>query len=795
MRYSFVKFGITSNLNLDENQKDFFFFDQNREKFNQIFEFLSGPKSCFVLSGFQGTGKTKIINEALSYLNKEVLLFKYNMYESTTLDDILMNLTIDFREYHKNNQTTLPKIDTKDFRERIQYYVKSIEKPMLLVLESYENILKFEDTYHIINEFLLHLASIDKFKIIFVSRNFNTQIFKEHNLEFEKSIVTSIDEDRIGNYLQSYGLTTSNESLQKLISNSHCYLRYIDMTIKILQTFNITLDELMNEFEVKKTNYSTYLINKFISLIPEKAKETVFILTLIRQGVSATFLNNLNKNNINTINYLKNILVLNEEKNNLFIKDYFKKELTKEIDQFSTLKIHSYLADLYENMLPKKPNEREITISRSTMRRERDYHYSFIENYKHLTKKQSSPQISYEEPILQKQEAQPIEPSSQSPTDYSILAYGAAADPEFLTQRKEPRIDVSYQMSDYIKLAEKYENDFDYPTAIFYYQRALEKNTDKAFELNRPTLLMKVANCYIKTHKHENAIQCLELAYELFSAQKQFSKANETLYTLALEYKNNYKFFAAKSHIEKILNSPIENSSDLIAESYNLLADIEDLSGNIKAAKTLYKKSLDYAIKTENPKLLSTAYFKYGLLLDDTNQQTQAIECYKKCIEICSNPETNLYLSSAYSNLAGIYYERAEKNIALNYYQKALEADKITKNNEGIYFVYSKLSEMYEQTNKENSYKFLLNALQAAKRLNDELYIASAYLKIGDYYYRQKDFVQAIKAYLSAKHFLNNETTKENKATVETRLKDLKIKLGEKLYTQTTENFRYNDGN
>ena len=327
---------------------------------------------------------------------------------------------------------------------------------------------------------------------------------------------------------------------------------------------------------------------------------------------------------------------------------------------------------------------------------------------------------------------------------------------------------------------------------LFYYQKALDLKHDTNYENEKINILVKIANCYIKKDDHEKAIKYLLYAYEQSLGRNDVVKANEILYQLAWEHKNNYKLYLAKSCIEKILNSS-KNTPELLAKSYELLADIEDISGNINLAKDLYKKALEYALKTEDKDLLGSAYFKYGLLLDDTNQQTQAIECYKKCIETSSNAKENHFLSSAYSNLAGICYERGNHATALNYYQKALEADKLTHNNEGLYFVYTKLSSFYEETDKQLSYKYLLNGLQAAKRLNDKLYIANAYLEIGDYYYRQKANVQAIKAYLSAKHFIDLENDLENKIKIETRLKDLKIKLGEEKYKLMIEGFKYND--
>ncbi len=792
MRYNFVKFGITSGLNLDERDKDYFFYSENKEKFNQIFEFLSGNKSCFVLSGFQGAGKSKIANKAISYLNSDVILFHYHMYQATTLDDILMNLTIDFRNYQKNSNTNLPKIDTKDFRERIQYYIKNLNKPILLLLESFENILKFQETSGPILDFLLHLATLDKFKVVFISRNFDTQIFKDNNIDFDKSIITSLEENTVRTYLTAQEITASNTSIEKLIANSGCYLKYIEMTTKLLQTFNIPLDDLMNEFELKKTTFSKFLINKFITLIPEKSKDIVFLLTILRQSTNAAFLSGINKYNANTINYLKNILILNDDcQGNFYIKDYFAKELEKELDQFSTLKLHSFFASYYDNMLPKKPFERELTISRNTMRRERDYHASFIENYNPSTQNQDT-----FSPNIQKISTTEEKNNSAITPDNIIKNYNLATkDISLPLSLNEPQLNTTTGVKDYKKTAEKYAKDFDYQSAIFYYKKTIEKTPENEIQTQKATILSQIAQCYIKLQDSEKAIKYFNLAFDLHTKNNQYKEANELLFEIALEHKNNYKFYLAKNYAEKILEDSKNTTPLLLSKTYNLLADIEDLSSNVTNAKELYKKALEAAKQTNISEILSMAYFKYGLLLDDTNQQTQAIECYQKCIEVCEIPEQNKYLSSAYSNLAGIFYEREEFKKSIEYYNKALTSDKKTDNNEGLYFVYSKLAAIYESTNKQESYKYLLNALQHAKKTADNIYIATAYIEIGDYYYNNKDNTQAIKAYLSAEHYLNNDIDEEVKQKIQTRLNDLKIKMGQNAFIQVVEKFEYKNEN
>ena len=786
MSYNFVKFGIVSSPEFDESQVDYPFFEENKDIFSEVLEFLYSDTDCFVITGLQGCGKSKILDRILSFVNPNVLLFKYQMQEATTLDDILLNMTIDFREYHKDNKATLPKIDTKDFRDRIRHYVKNVDKPMLLILKSYENILRFEDTAHIINDFLLHMASNPKVKILFLSRSFDFEILEKKNISYDRSFINSLSDDRVKDYLIRNNIFVTDEDLEEFTCVSRNQIKYIDMTIKLLQTYNISMGDLLKEFKLKKTSFANYLIGRFISLIPENSIELVYILALIRQSVSYDFLEKNGFYNTNAIEYLKKILILNEDRKNLYIKDYFKKELAKEIDQFATIKIHSFLEQLYSNMLPKKPFERELLISRTTMRREQAYHHSFIESYKlSQNKNEESKLVSEVVEEVTTKSMSTIEPLNALP-EVTIS----------IPKEKELIVDSIYNWEDYLDFALKYETAFDYSSAIFYYKKVLDILPNDTDVKKRPYILTKLANSYIKMHNTDSAIMCLNIAYELYSKLSDIEEANKVLLKLAIAYKNSYKFYQAKACVEKILKNEMACNHNVLSEVYAVSADIEDLIGNINEARELYKKALDYALLTNDKERICEAYFKYGLLLDDTHQQTLAIDNYRKCIETSTNPKENRYLSSAYTNLAGIFIERENIPKALHYYLNALEVDKVMQNNEGLYFVYTKLASLYAKSDDATAYQYLLNALQSAKRTKDNFYCASAYLEIGNYYYSHKAYKQSLKANLSAKHFIDLNESAENNENIERiniKLKELKIVLGAAEYNNIAIGYKYNE--
>ena len=67
-----------------------FLIENNADKIEQILEFFKSETSLLIVNGFMGTGKVMVVNQALSFLNEDVITLKYNCFETTILDDILL---------------------------------------------------------------------------------------------------------------------------------------------------------------------------------------------------------------------------------------------------------------------------------------------------------------------------------------------------------------------------------------------------------------------------------------------------------------------------------------------------------------------------------------------------------------------------------------------------------------------------------------------------------------------------------------------------------------------------------
>ena len=214
------------------------------------------------------------------------------------------------------------------------------------------------------------------------------------------------------------------------------------------------------------------------------------------------------------------------------------------------------------------------------------------------------------------------------------------------------------------------------------------------------------------------------------------------------------------------------------------IAELEDNNLNIEAAMEYIKKALSVSEKLNDISSLTECYFKYALLLDDTGNTNYAMKYYLRCVQVCKEPEKNKYLSSAYSNLAEISYDSKNYSAAKMYYELSIEVDKVVNNHEGLYYSYSKLANLYKNDPSNKSYDCLINALSAAKQLDDINFIVNTYLEIGDFYILREDYKRSLKSYILAKNLLPSHSSEELQTKIILKINRIKKLLGDVEYTK-----------
>lgn len=807
------------------DRENSYILNHNISAIAKMLRFLESSNNIFILNGFMGSGKTYVADCFLDFINEDVLIFKNSYQEAINLDDILLSMFKDFSIYHNEKKIILPKIDTNIFSEKINAYIKYCNSPMLFIFDSFEINMRSRDSQKDILDFINYLSHFEKIKIVICSRSFK----KDDLISSDSAADTTLEalsKDEMYEYLEQNKIHGGKYETEELYRVTRGHYLLLELSVLIMQILDISLTLFSTEYKKSSKNFLEFLISKLLSISSEKFVKLLLFLSVMRHGINAEFLLNQNLASDEDLSFLLQKHVLSEKFGNYYLKDYVKSEFIKSINTETRLKVHKYVIELYESELPLKPFDRELFLSRQTMRQEIAFHNKIVEklneellksgkskltegkdyNYisyskssgfeagmdnrktakRYINKIKSSVNEKKKRFELSKEDSALLHSSVSSKEDnITKELHSISAFEEKQTEYKEEKHlpsdaadNVPDSLEDYLEIAQNYEDAYNYSSAILYYKKALTYTNDEDFSVKEPIIYTKLAICYKKIQNADEAVRLYEKVYEIY-LKNHSEKANSILLSIAQIYSEIYKFDKAKETYNRILYSPITAPSGMIVRVYLDLSELEDNNLDIEAAIKYIQQALSEAEKTSDVRLISECYFKYALLLDDINNRNLALKYYLRCIQSSNDAEVNQYLSSAYFNLAEISSENNNKSAAKMYYELAVEADKKQNNYEGLYYSYSKLAELYKGENSEKTYEYLIKALSAAKRFDDIRYALAVYVELGDYYLREEEYKRALKSYILARTLAPAHSAEDIISKINARINKVKLLLGD----------------
>lgn len=838
MSYNFIKNNLNTLVNglrvdksalelFIEGLDNSFILTHNIDAVCTILSFLNSSDNIFVLNGFMGAGKTYVADFILDFIDEDVLVFKNSYQEAINSDDILLSLFKDFSIYHNDKKIALPKIESNIFSEKINAFIKYCNHPMLFIFDSFEINMRNKDTQKDILDFINYLSHFEKVKIIICSRTFKADNLIS-SIGSASCALKSLSKEEVLNFLDRNGITGSNYEKEELYKVTRGHYLLLELSVLIMQILGLSLTLFSTEYKKSTKNFLDFLLSKILSTTSDKFIKLLLFLSVIRHGVSLEFLIMHEIATVEDVDFLLQKHVISEKFGKYYLKDYLKNEFIKSINIESKIKVHKYVTELYELELPLKPFERLLFLSRQTMRQEIAYHqekikflnedliksgktklpetqdfnylsYSRVSGYDEKTQKRKELQKRYTNSI-KKRSRKKIELTNndskllnsintQDNLEKDLIDISQIHQEEITQTIAQNTNEIPDSLDDYVKIAQNYENAYNYSSAILYYKKALSYIFDLNYEEKEPLIYSKLAFCYKKIQDTEEAARLYEKVYNL-KLIKSPQSANDVLLDVARMYSELYKFDKAKEYYKRILYSPAGVTSEMVVRVYIDLAEVEDNNLDVEAALKYAQRALTEAEKLPDIKLLTESYFKYALLLDDTNNIDLAMKYYLRCIQTSNDPNENLFLSSAYSNLAEISVSNNNQTAAKMYYELSIESDKKTNNIEGLYYSYLKLSALYKKENPEKTYELLLKALTAAKRFDDINYAVAIYIEIGDYYLSISDYKGAIKSYILSKRLMPEHGAKEASDKINIQISKIKSMLGEAEFNKLVEEIK-----
>lgn len=829
MKYQFLNIFLDKKelLNQEGASINPFLLENNAKQIEKIYDFYQSPASMLCVNGFLGTGKVQIVNYSLSFLSPEVITLKYNCFNSTTLDDILLSFFTEFKKLSAKQIISDPKVKTENFSQKINSYFSAIEKPFVIILDSFEAILQ-ENKKEIL-DFILHLTAIPKIKVVLITRSFDSENFEGVN--YQRITTFALDKPLFEKYLKFEKIKLGSLIVEEFYKNTRGYYFFTDLSLKIMAYENLSLIDFLNEFKTSFSSFDDFLLKKAISMVPATSRDLFGFLAMIRHPVSVDLLKAISLYDEEKINFLMQKLIITKEDSMLYIQDYFKDQLDLSIAPNIAQRIHQYIIDLYQTQLPLKPLERNILISRQTMHKEIEYHTIFLPKrpknidvhnvdvnylnystgidfdykFKSLKDDNSSKNKNDDE----KQKPLPKiffgDLSSVKNVSLNLNNLPFDMDPEQNSQTeksddkafkhfKDVNQEENFNIRELLGFVKHAESGYLYVRVIELCKKALMLESDPDYSKALPLLYKKIANAHEKIADYDNALSFYELAQKVYEKMHNFVEVNYIKLHIAHIFYETYRLENARQLLLEIINTE-GNPKVLNVQAYLQLANLESSLSDINLSSKYYKRAIELSDESMGLEILSELYFKYALVLDDNNDAKAAVEYYEKCINLPTKDAVNKYLSEAYSNIATLYFERNNNELAIENYLKAYEIDEANNNYDGMYYEASKLATAFLKEKSDEALTFLRKSLDCAQCLNDIFYIASALLAIGDFFYDKNQNDCALEHYVYAYDLVKDAFSKDNIAKIKMRINDIRFRMGEESFNSAMLDLKEKNNN
>ena len=746
---------ISNDYNLHESKNiDSCLLKNNYSDIIKAIEFLNSDEKYLYIHGFMGTGKRQFVSYLCEYLTREVIVLDYYCKESTVCDDIMLSFIDRIEKFSPaGNMNLNTKIATLTIK--FQKIVSTLRKPILVILHSLDNV--SDDNLHFITNSFETLLQESNVKIIITTCALRTGLIdnvEENKILFLKAFSKDIFKD----FILKHNIKASDKQIEDLYSLTRGYYLYTALSVKLLQSLNITLPEFLQKIKNADSTFDNYLAELYISLIPAVIRNFFWFLRAIRHGISFNALAVLEIYDDFSIQYLQNNLVTFQANETLYLHDYFTKRVDVMLPKNTEIKLHKYIIGIYEQQLKEPLENRIIFLSRQALRSEIDYHTHRIDD---------------------------IENGNNYPTEIDA----EKSRDNKSGQQQVADINNSVQTEDIsivsqIKQAQELTNEDKITEAIELYNNVM--NNENIDSQTLVEVRLNLARLYEKAGDNTSSMHYYELAETYYKNNNENINLNYLYYEQTKLYFKMYKHNRAIETIKKVIYS-VDTPRSLMASACTLLGNIYADMNNPSNAYSYYQMALDSLDDNPNPEVLSDLYFKFALANDDNGDTDKALEYYSKCISIIKN---NQYQALAYSNMASCYYENGNLDDALDCFIKAYNIEKSNNNYDGIYYTASHIANIMKQNSDIYALTYLVGAQRSAEFLNEAYYIVESSIALGDYYYNiHEKATEALTEYCKAKQVALNSSEEIDITNINKRIEDMRRRMPNDIYKEILDKY------
>lgn len=755
------------------------FFQFNNSIINEIRNFAISTFDLLFVSGPKGSAKSETVEKIIPELEENNLIFQHFCFENSVIDDFLLNFYDALRNFSTIQKFPFKKFVSDNFKEKVSHYFKTIDANCIIVVENFEKV----DTNVEIIDFLSHLATYANVKIVIITRDGEKNLFRFKKIRIKNLEIKEIEKDDFKSKLSILSEPMSLDVKEKFYEITSGLELYLKMSVKYCQTANTTIADLISEYERKNISshisFEEFLVVKFISLVPSIYKSLLKTLASISHPVSLDFLNVYKLGNNSHVEYLAKNFLASRFKKEYYIKDYFRQYIVKSFSIQERVTYYKNLVEIYENELTKSPKDRLLRLSREAIRKEIEDLKIKIPSINQNEKDSKIPYLGIsasawkDEKTIQKQKLS--EKLNKIKERRNFLTTERTPiekfDREIIKQNREEREKNKRFIIDLINSSRDYAKNYNYNDALVELKRAQEADFENEFQIE---ILILIA-------KNNVALNRTSLAFEYYHNALDIAKENrdsrvcEIEFLIGLLEKSTFKIEDAKNRFSSIVNNK-NNPNSFIAKASVELGEIEEANSNIEEAAKCYEKALNISLGKDKA-LACKCYYKLGVLYDEHQDYKNAILNYQKNYITSSESKDNKYYSVCLTNLALILSEQGKYKDASEYLKLALIYDSEANDYENMYFSQKELAKLYIRLDETSAIGYYKQALDSAKKMNDVFKEALVHFEMGEFYYDKQEDEKALVNFFNAKLILKKVNDNENILRVESRIKDIKLRL------------------
>ena len=813
--------------------------DLRHKELQEYVENLNYGCKFHFITGFSGVGKSEILKFTPALLENS-LFFCFDCFQSACIDDIIFSLYRYFTTIKSVKiQHLVKKVFTqkRSIDERVIDLLTDFPVNFVIAFDSFENFInKNTDRLpHEISKFLDFLVSQENIKVVTASPAASFEIIKKY--PFSKTLrLDSLDYNRFLELKQDLKGQEGDVPLESIFDETMGIPRNIRAFFRIAKDDDIK--EFFNKAKTQKIEFNTYIAAHLVNKLEQKELETLYFLAALRHPVAKETMDFIlpDENKKIFAALMKTAFVYNFD-GQLNVKDFFKSHIETKLSKSYKAKVHSAIIEFYEKEIPLKHFERNIKLSRTTLRNELAHHARLGENKKSneiamrasmlnsdvimFNDNKTLPLRTEDTEPYKKDSAEKVFQQAQSLALQNIgahnishevigaefndeerkLLYEEAKELQIEDEKKRPKeekrkktiidevpIEVDFKKSKIIKSANYYkllnkavdeEGSKKFEKAKELYLKAVEACPHKDKELYIHT---RIANCNTKLKKRTEAMDALKKAYSIAAELDDNKKIAYVILNIARTLHAFNEYVLAEQHYNDFLDMDILRELPRGQLLFALLSfgDLYIDMNKEESALTIYQTALKQA-GVNNP-VLNEIYFKIALTFDNMGKIRQAKEFYERGAEkILVKEDYDKYYSESCTNLGLMYAEEGDYAKAFELLNKAYENDKKFNELESVVQSVSKIAGIYfDLKDYKSAQKYYYEKLKVAKELNTPYLLASAYLDVGDVYIRTNNLAKALRAFVLAKKSIGGEISTDSKVKIDRRIEFIKGKLSAK---------------